>query len=296
MKRIQFITRLILVSLLLVKSLTLYGQNHIDFYYKCGDGIKESINSRITLKQPNNKTIVLYSDTVSYYDFSSKNFFKNKGKYQLIVLFDTENYGKDTVNYKFELNGTELSTTIYVSFNHWVKLDSKGNKIEENGKRIDANIGINKSYLAPKSVEISYDQSIKPDVMYDEPFFKIRNNSRDTIYGTRLPGYFWGKLDYLKKDSVFITREGTIDELFADSPPLYPDSSKIATVGSFGYKAFRKPEFKDCRFVVWYKTHWSPRGKNTLLKQEKELYWWAETTENYKLTCDFKIDNQTPNR
>lgn len=63
---------------------------------------------------------------------------------------------------------------------------------------------------------------------------KIKNNSKDTLYGEYLPGYFWGTLSYIRNDSILATRTGRIDYTFDNPPPLYPDSVKIATVGSFG--------------------------------------------------------------
>ncbi len=290
MKRIRTITRLFLISLLFVKGLTLYGQNEINFSYECEDEILKPFKSRILLKLPENKTQMLFSDSTNEYRFSTKNFFKSKGKYSISLLFETEKYGKDSIDYGFVLKGNELNTEISVSFDYGERLYKKGDIYEKGEKTINGYIRINNYYEAPKSIKIELDKEYLGDEFYKGPFFKITNNSNDTLYGKHLPGYFWGTLSYLKNDSTFATRIGLIDYEFVGSPPLFPDSTKIATVGSFGLNRNLVPF--NYRFEVMLARKWQSQGIGVFLER-KDFGWWAGTKEYYKLKYDFKID-QTP--
>ena len=287
MKRKQIITRLICVSLLLVMGMTLYGQRRIDFSYKCENNIKRPFKSRILLKHPENKTSKLFSDTISEYNFSSKNFLKTKGKYTISIFFEAENYGKDSIDYNFELNGHEINTMIYVSFDYSEKYIKKGDIYEKGEKVLNGYIQLNKYYKAPKSIEIKLDKEEVGSEYYKGPFFKIKNNSNDTIYGAHLPGYFWGTLSYLKNDSIIATRIGSICYEFVGSPPLYPDSTKMATVGSFGLTKKLAPF--NYRFDVILAKKWKSEGIG-IFDERKNFIWWGGTKEYYKLEYNFKVD------
>jgi hypothetical protein len=76
--------------------------------------------------------------------------------------------------------------------------------------------------------------------------------------------------------------------MFADSPPLYPDSIKMATVGSFGY--INKLIPFQYRFEVMLAKKWQGLGIG-IYKEHKNFDWWAGTKEYYKLKCDFKVDD-----
>ena len=55
-----------------------------------------------------------------------------------------------------------------------------------------------------------------------------------------------------------MTRTGILDYEFVDSPPLYPDSTKIASVGSFGIR--KKLVSFDYRFEVMLAKKWQSIG------------------------------------
>ena len=292
MEQIRVINQLIFVFLLLVMGSTLYGQNGVTFSYKCENEIKRPFKSRILLKYPENKTSKLFSDTISEYNFSVKSFFKTKGKYTISIFFEAEKYGKDSIDYNFELNGHEINTMIYVSFDYSEKYIKKGDIYEKGEKVLNGYIQLNKYYKAPKSIEIKLDKEEVGSEYYKGPFFKIKNNSNDTIYGAHLPGYFWGTLSYLKNDSIIATRIGSICYEFVGSPPLYPDSTKMATVGSFGLTKKLAPF--NYRFDVILAKKWKSEGIG-IFDERKNFIWWGGTKEYYKLEYDFKID-ETPNR
>ena len=294
MKQIQTITRRIFIFLLLLEGMSLYGQNRINFSYKCENEIKRPYKSRILLKLPENKTYKLFSDTINELKYSTTDFFKTKGKYVISIYFDAEKYGKDSINYSFELNGTEINTTISVSFDFRERLYKNGDIYEKGDKTLNGYIRINKYYEASEKVKIELDNEQKGDEFYKGPFFKITNNSTDTLYGEYLPDYFWGTLSYLKNDSVLLTRTGIIDYNFCNiipPPPLYPNSTKIATVGSFGLNRNLVPF--DYRFEVMLAKKWQSQGIG-VYEERKNFSWWAGTKDYYKLKYDFKID-KTPN-
>lgn len=291
MKQIQTITRRIFIFLLLLEGMSLYGQNRINFSYKCENEIKRPYKSRILLKLPENKIFKLFSDTINESNYSTKEFLKIQGKCTISIFFEAGKYGKDSIDYSFELNGNEINTDISVRFDYRERLVKKGDIYEKGEKVLNGYIEVANYYKAPNSINIELDKNNMGDEYYKGPFFKIKNNSKDTFYGVHLPGYFWGTLSYLRNDSILTTRYGTIDYMFGDSPPLYPDSTKIATVGSFGYTSRLLPF--NYRFNVMLAKKYQSIGVG-VFDERKNFIWWADTKEFYKLTYDFKVD-ETPN-
>jgi hypothetical protein len=144
-----------------------------------------------------------------------------------------------------------------------------------------------KYYNASKLIDIALDNENLGDEYDKGPFFKIKNNSKDTLYGEHLPGYFWGTLSYRKNDSTLFTKIGILDYMFVDSSPLYPDSIKYATVGSFGLTKKLAPF--EYRFEVMLADKWQSQGIG-VFKELKHIIWWAGTRNYYKLKYDFKVD------
>lgn len=285
-------TRLIWFSILLITGMALYGQSNIDFSYKCDNEIKRPFKSRILLKLPQNKIYELFSDTINEFRFTTGNFITTKGKYTISIFFGAEKNVKDSIDYSFELKGNEINTEISVRFDFDEKLIKKGDIYVKGEKVLNGYLEVINYYKAPKWIKIELDKNYVGDEYYKGPFFKIKNNSKRTLYGEHLPGYFWGTLSYLKNDSIIKTWYGTIDYMFADYPPLYPDSTKIAMVGSFGYMKKLFPF--DYRFNVMLAEKFQSTGVR-VFDERKNFVWWADTKEYYKLTYDFKID-ETPNR
>jgi hypothetical protein len=239
------------------------------------------------LKLPENKTYTLFSDTINESNYSNKNFFKTKGKYTISIFFEAEKYGSDSIDYNFELNGYEINTEISVRFDYRERLLKKGDIYEKGEKVLNGYIEVDNYYKAPKSIKIKLDKNHIGDEYYKGPFFAIKNNSNDTLYGEHLPGYFWGTLSYLRNDTIIATRIGSICYEFADSPPLYPDSTKLATVGSFGLTEKLAPF--NYRFEVILVKKRVSQGIG-IFEERKNFIWWAGTKEYYKLKYDFKID------
>lgn len=279
--------KLILICFLFIKCIALHGQSNMQFLYECGKHFEDPIHSKILLKRPEKTTDKLFSDTISKYNFSKNNFFKTKGQYTLSICFESEKYGKDSIEYDFEVKGNEINIIISVNFNYSEKFYKQENGFIQGEKVPNGYIRVNKYYEAPKSIDIKLDKEHESNEYYKDPFFKIKNNSNDTIYGEYLPGYFWGTLSYIRNDTIIASRIGIIDYEFADSPPFYPDSTKTATVGSFGlYKSL--PPF-NYQFEVMLAKKWQSQGIGVFL-EKKNFVWWTGTKEFYRLKYNFKIE------
>ena len=252
--------------------------NDIHFSYRVENEVAIPFKAKILLKTPDRQILNLYTGTINDYEFSEANFFNSKGKYMLSIFFESKKYGADSLNYDFDLTGKELNVSISVSFYYREKV-------------LRGSIGLKKYYNAPKNVKIQLESDDIGNEWYRGPFFKIKNNSSDTFYGEYLPGYFWGTLSYIRNDSILRTSIGHIDTDFVDSPPLYPNSTKIATVGSFGIP--RKLVPFEYRFEVVLAKKWQELGnkaKAMVHKERQNVVWSAGIEEYYKLCLDFKVD------
>jgi hypothetical protein len=287
------IAQSLLASLLLLMGMTLSGQNNIHFSYESRDIIKSPTKVIIILKSPDKGKFNLLTDTVSDYSFSEMNYFKSPGKYILSISFEAEKYGKDSLDYDFELNGYEIFTVISVAFDYRERLIKKEDIFVKGEKVLNGYIRLCKYYDAPKSVNIELDEENTGDEVYKGPVFKIINKSKDTLYGEHLPGYFWGTLFYIRNDSILAIKSGIIDYEFVDSPPLYPGATKVATVGSFGLTKKLFPF--EYSYEVMLSDKWQSQGIG-VYKERQNFVWWAGTNEYYKLKYDFKVDELTPNR
>ncbi len=282
MKIVQFV----FLALLFLNSINAQGQNKMHFSFGYDAEITTSTEAQITVSIPNGRVVHLYSGTLSQYELTDKENFIFKGKYKISTYFKTNGYGQDTVSYDFELNGTEIETLISIDFDFRNKLVKKRNIYEKGKKVINGYIRINKYYEPPKEIGIepfNGEISLKSE---QGPIFKIKNNSTDTLYGEHLAGYFWGTLSYLKNDSVCYKTTGNLDYNVCDTYPLYPDSTKIASVGTFGLTRRLKPF--NYQFEVMVAKKWQPTGIG-IYKEHNNFIWRAVTKEYYRLKYDFKI-------
>lgn len=287
------ITKIGLLILALFKGMDSYAQNEVYFKYECDEKIISPTTAKIILESAQGDELVLFSDTVKNYHFSENNFFKSRGEQNLSISFNAGKYGKDSLDYHFELSGSEIITVISISFDYKERLIKKEDIFVKGEKVLNGYIRIDKYYEAPKSVTIEHYTEEEGDEYYKGPFFRIKNNSKDTLYGEHLPGYFWGTLSFIRNDSLIKSFIGILDYEFIESPPLYPDSTKLATVGSFGLWKKLIP-FK-YRFEVMLADEWQSQGIG-IFKQRPNFDWWAGTKEYYKLKLDFEVEKQTPNR
>jgi hypothetical protein len=265
----------------------LHGQNDLQFSYECKDGFDSPIYSIIKLRSPKGNICQLFADTVHQYDYSQKNYLKEQGKYVLMINFSSDKYEKDSICYDFEITGNEINVEVSIDFEYKGKYYKEGEYWIKKEKVPQGYIRVYKFYKAPKTIEISLADKMESTDYYKGPFFKLKNNSNDTIYGVHLPGYFWGTLSFMKNDSVIVKRIGMLDYEFVDSPPLYPDSTKISTVGSFGlYKKLPPHKYK---YELLFSKKNISQGIGILL-DKNAFVWWAGTKDYYQLNYDFEVE------
>jgi hypothetical protein len=152
MTHIRKLAKYILSTLLLIMGMTLYGQNDLRFSYECRDKSLSPIKAKILLKSPDKEIVNLFSDTVSNFVFSGKNYFKSKGNYTLLITYLTENYGKDSIDYDFDISGTEIITDISIEFDYRERLLKRGDIFIEGDKLINGYIRVNKYNTSLKTM------------------------------------------------------------------------------------------------------------------------------------------------
>ena len=280
--------RLTYVLFLVLISVKLFGQTDLKLNYKYSEDFKRPVFSVIKLHFPSGKIEKLYSDTLKKIDLFKPHYIEESGNYSLSVLFANNNLKTDSLTYDFKLNGKETDVKIDISFYIDRQRIRQGGQWLEKPPIPHGIIYVTKYYKAPKSVLINLDSTKLGDEDYKGPFFKLTNNSRDTIYGEYLPGYFWGTLSIQRNDSTWSRKyTGNIDMEFVGKPPLSPDSSRIATVGSFGmFKKLAKTSY--CYELLFTKDKKS-RGAS-LYENHETFQWWAITDEFYRLKYKFKIE------
>lgn len=258
------------------------AQIDLNFEYYCDNNFKNDVKTTIVL-QGNNQSIELLNDTVRKIQYSQKNFFDDKN-YNVLVAFENKYFGKDSLAYSFSLNGNETDVNIQIN----IYLHKEGFAKKDKKESVSGNIEVRKYYKPTQNIKIHYIKMKEPDEYYKEPFFLLQNNSTDTIYGEWLPGYFWGNISYLKEDSTWTKQYGgEICMTFAPAPPLYPDSTAIASVASFGWKNnLPKAHYK---YKVLYSVNkYYGRGLSKYL-ENKNFVWWADTKSFYRLFYEFDI-------
>lgn len=182
----------------------------------------------------------------------------------------------ESLDYPFRLVGSETDVEINVGFfrNDFLK--------KQNGS-----IEIIKYYHPGHNLEIKYLPKMKGDECYKPPYFMLRNNSNDTIYGEYHPNYFWGSISFGVDSGWSRDCFGCVDYNFAGGSPLFPDSVTLAWVGSFGWRdELPKNRYK---YTLIYTTDKNSRKG---LKQHREkdgFIWWTSTKKYHRLVYEFDV-------
>lgn len=254
------------------------SQTILNFKYECSDFISDKTHASVYLKDTDDK-IQLFSDAIRELE-KSITIPSKEDNYILSVEFENKTIGKKILDYPFILTGNESDIEINVRLNESNRFDKS--------KKVNGIIKIIKYYKADNNVEIKYLPKLKGDEYYKAPFFLLKNNSNDTIYGQYIKGYFWGSIS-LQLDSVWSNDYfGRLDYNFAGGSPLFPDSVTIAQVGSFGWRnELPKAHYK---YTLLYTTD---KNTGTGVKQHSEkdnFVWWADTKRYYRLIYKFDIE------
>jgi hypothetical protein len=280
MRHVRFKYGLALIFL----SSRLFGQIDLRFDYELSD-FRDIVKCDISLTIPNENEVQLYLDTINKYHDLKKDFFTQPGQYKLDCKYFINSKCIDSIVYSFELNGDEKEIEMSVDLGQDINSKWIKNKWTELSRKNQCYISIVKYFESPESIKLKL-ANIESSEYYKGPFFILTNFSKDTIYGEHLPGYFWGRLSFIS-DSIR-SREliGQIDMNFVDMQPLYPDSSRIAMVGSFGL--FNKLPPNKYEYKLLFSTSGNTHGYRKYL-DNIPTEWWAKTESFYKLIYDFEI-------
>ena len=260
-------------------SLNSIAQTKLKFNYDCSSSILEKIQVSVFLKSSNDKIEIL-NDKVRRFE-NSLNIFSKETDYILSVEFENKTIGKEALNYPFTLVGNETDIEINVSF--YKQHPSFDKKERQNGR-----VEVIKYYSSNHNLEIQYLPKAKGDEYYKAPFFMLKNNSNDTIYGRYVRDYFWGSISFLV-DSVWSDDYfGRLDYNFEGGSPLFPDTVAVAWVGSFGWRnALPKNRYK---YTLLYTTD-KNISKGVRQRLEKDNFiWWADTKKYYRLIYEFDVE------
>jgi len=271
--------KILICNVLLFFSLNSIAQTKLKFTYDCSTSVLVKTQVSVCLKDSNNQ-IELLNDTVRKFE-NSLTILSKATDYILSVEFKNKTIGKETLDYPFSLVGNETDIAIDVRFY------DKYDWFDKKKSKDNCHIEVIKYYIS-NNIEIQYLPKMKGDEYYKAPFFMLKNNSRDTIYGQYIKNYFWGSISFLL-DSVW-SRDyfGMLDYNFGGGSPLFPDSLSVAWVGSFGWRnELPKNRYK---YTLLYTTD---KNKSTGVRQylEKDNFvWWADTKKYYRLIYEFDVE------
>lgn len=239
-------------------------------------------NSHVAMRMhlPNGNSTIVLDDTIK--QVQKEFHLEQLGEYRLAVVFSNAISGKDSLERTFTLTGEEYKVETTAHFNRERKnLSDWKSKDSINSGRFT----ITKySYPSPL-VKIKYIRnSTGENGEFPGPQFIVKNESKDTLYGEWLPGYFWGTLSRWVDGKYVGNLSGQICTTWAHEPPLYPDSIKPAWVASFG----RKTPPGKYRFNLYYSTENNIKGTATIIYESDTFRWWSSVQNWHLLTCEFE--------
>ena len=271
------VLKIFIYSILFSFSLSSVAQTKLKFNYKCSSSILEKTRISVFLKSSTDKIEIL-NDTVRKFE-NSLNIPSKENDYILSVKFENKTIEKETLNYAFTLVGNETDIEINIDY---FKSDF------DKRKRQSGSVEVIQYYEPNHNIDIQFLPKMKGNEYFKSPYFMLKNNSNDTIYGQYLSGYFWGSISFLV-DSVW-SRDffGMLDYNFEGGSPLFPDSTTIALVGSFGWRnELPKTRYK---YTLLYTTDKNiSRGVRQYLEKDNFI-WWADTKKYYRLIYEFNVE------
>ena len=267
--------KILICYILLFFSLSSIAQTKLNFKYDCSDFV-ETTRVSVYLKYSDNK-IELLNDTIRKFE-NRLSIPTNEMDYILSVEFENKTIGKEVLGYPFTLVGSETDIEVNVQFlrSDWLKKES-------------GSIEVIKYYVPNHNLEIQYLPKEKGDEYFKAPFFMLRNNSNDTIYGQYHPNYFWGSIGFLVDSIWSHDFFGMLDMNFEGSSPLFPDSVSIAWVGSFGWR--NELPKKRYKYTLLYTTDRKSVGGGVRKHLEKNNFvGWADIKKYYRLIYEFDVE------
>lgn len=143
---------------------------------------------------------------------------------------------------------------------------------------------IERHLFPPKNVEIET-YKYKRRGRIEGPIFKIKNGSKDTLYGYFSPNFLWGWLEVFDNGKRTGWLFGTRDYQYnGGGKPLFPNYTKKATVGKSGIHVHAGIY----RYHILYST--KPQNLGIPLTYKTSTRdWYTSVKSWYHLTCDFEI-------
>lgn len=274
-------SKILICCPLLIFSLSCIAQITLKFTYNGSNS--DTTQALVCMKYANN-SMTLFHDTVGRFE-NTLTFPATEYNWILSVEFKNRTIGQETLNYPFALTGNETEVEINIRsddrYNHW----SDSQKRTKN-----ALVEVIKYYRANNDdLDIKYLPTEKGDEYYKAPFFVLKNHSNDTLYGQYIPGYFWGSIQLLLPDSTWSPNYfGQIDMNFDRGSPLFPDSTTLAWVGSFGWR--NKLPKNRYKYTLIYTTDKNTTQGVSQHSVKDNFVWWAETKKYYRLVYEFNVE------
>ena len=265
--------------LILSNAISVKGQCDMLIDYSV-ENIQSTSHGTLRMLLPDGKMTIVFNDTVK--QMQQECHLEQLGEYRLTVIFSNEKSGKDSLERTFTLTGEEYKVETTAHFGrepkNWFDWQSKDS--------INSGRFTITKYSHPSPlVKIKYlRNNTGENGEFPGPQFLVKNESKDTLYGEWLPGYFWGSLSILVEDEYVGNLSGRIDTEFVNEPPLYPGSDKLAWVGSFGRKTYPGKY----RFNLYYSTKDNRKGSVRLISETDSFRWWSAVQNWHLLTCEFE--------
>ena len=245
------------------------------------ENIQSTSHGTLRMLLPDGNMTTVFDDTVK--QMQKECHLEQLGEYRLTVIFSNEKSGKDSLERSFTLTGEEYKVVTTARFGrepkYWSDWKSKDSI---NSGRFD----ITKYSHPSPLVKIQFlRNNTGENGEFPGPQFLVKNESKDTLYGEWLPGYFWGRLSRWVEGEYVGNFGGQICTDWVNEPPLYPGSEKPAWVGSFG----RKTSPGKYRFNLYYSTEDNIKGSARLVSETDSFRWWSDVQNWHLLTCEFEM-------
>lgn len=256
---------------------------HIDYSSK---DYPVAAHGTLRLVLPDGKSTMLFNDTAKQMQKSYR--LEQLGEYRLIATFSSTLSGRDSIERSFALSGEEYKVETVAHFSRdridlsdWKSKDSISSGFFKITKYSKPSPLVKMKFLPNNNGE---------NGELPRPMFIVKNESRDTLYGEWLPGYFWGTVSRWKDGDYVGNYGGQICTTWDEQPPLYPDSVTTAWVGSNGV---RVPPGR-YRFNLYYSTEDKIKNSAPLFYESDSFRWWSDVQNWHLLTCEFEIKLRDP--
>lgn len=276
---------LLLLFLAMMHFATAKGQCDMLIDYAV-EGILSTTHGTLSMLLPDGKSTILFDDTVR--QMQKTIHLEQLGEYRLKTVFSCAQSGRDSLERSFTLTGEEHKVESSAHFRRELRnySDWKSKDSINSGR-----FTITKYSHPSPLVKIEFVRnSTGENGEFPGPLFLVKNESRDTLYGEWLPGYFWGTLSIWADGKYEGNHGGQICTTWTDEPPLYPDSVKPAWVASFG----RKTRPGKYRFNLYYSTENDIKGSARKVYESESFRWWSAVQNWHLLTCEFEVKPKEP--